>query len=532
MDQNLLSFLESTESYPHKPESVTHVQTHISHVFIVSSYVYKFKKPVNFGFLDYSSLEKRKKFCEREVELNRRLSEGIYLGVVALVKDGDSYRLAEAQSADGEVVEYAVKMKRLPEEYFLHSYLEQDTLSKKHLDRVADKLADFYLNQQPDEKILQYGEVETIKVNTDENFEQTRNFVGKTIAENAYKTIQYFTNQYFEQRANLFERRVAQKRIVDGHGDLHLEHIHITPESVQIYDCIEFNDRFRYGDLAVDLAFLAMDLDFNDRWGDERYFIDQMAQKLDDPELSKIIDFYKCYRAYVKGKVKSLQSGEPEVPQEDRQRARQIAKRYFDLSLRYALLGSRPKVLIFMGGVGTGKSTLAKQVAKKLNIERYSSDRIRKTLANLPLEERPPAKERQKLYSSEMSERTYQKLMDEMEKKIENGYSVILDATFNSSESRERLINLLTNRDADYLFIETTAPAAVIKARLRKREEQEGVVSDARLEDYTLLKNRYQSPSELDENYYATVSTDQPLQETLLDLYQRLVDKNIASSSH
>ena len=532
MDSKLISFLQSSDTYPHKPESVTHVQTHISHVFMAPPYVYKCKKPVDFGFLDYSSLEKRRMFCHREVELNRRLSDGIYLGIVSIIKDGDSYRLSENEITGNSVVEYAVKMKQLPEEYFLHSYLEQDTLTNEHLDRVADKLADFYRNQQPDDEILQYGSIESIKVNTDENFAQTRDFTGETIEENSYKAIQYFTNHYFDQREDLFERRVAQQRIVDGHGDLHLEHIHITSENVQIYDCIEFNDRFRYGDLAADLAFLAMDLDFNNRWSEERYFIDQMAKKLDDPDLPNIIDFYKCYRAYVKGKVKSLQSREQEVPKGERERARQTARQYFDLSLRYALLGSQPTVLIFMGGVGTGKSTLAKQLKQKLSIDRYSSDRIRKSLAALPLNQRPTAEKRKKLYSQEMSERTYQRLLDEMENILSNERSVILDATFNSAEARRRLIKRMDEHDANFLFIETTAPEAVIKDRLCERDEKGNVVSDARLEDYEKLKNRYEPPLELDNHHYMKVATDRPLQDTLLDLYRSLADHNISTDNY
>ncbi|MEL7833714.1 AAA family ATPase [Fodinibius sp. N2] len=531
MDSPLISFLQSPDAYAHSPDSVTHVQTHISHVFIASPYVYKCKKSVDFGFLDYSSLEKRRKFCDREVELNRRLSDGIYLGVAAIVKDGDSYQLTDEKAADDKVVEYAVKMKQLPEEYFLHSYLEQDTLSKKHLDRVADKLADFYLSQQPDEEILQYGEIESIKVNTDENFEQTRDFVDETIAENAYKAIQYFTNQYFEKRGGLFERRVAQKRIVDGHGDLHLEHIHITPDSVQIYDCIEFNDRFRYGDLAVDLAFLAMDLDFNDRWSDERYFIDQMAEKLDDPDLPKIIDFYKCYRAYVKGKVKSLQSGEPEVPKKDRQRARQTAQQYFDLSLRYALLGSRPSAIIFMGKVGTGKSTLARHLHKKLSIEYFSTDEIRKRLAGLPLEERTPSTKRDTLYSEKMSEQTYQQLLDKAESNIRAGKSIILDATFSSRSSREKLIKKLTSLNVQLLFVEAQAPENIIKQRLKARENQDDVISDARIEDFDKLDRRYEPPAELEGKQLVEVATDRDLTNTIEQLYRALAERNIITYS-
>ncbi|MGM0545797.1 MAG: AAA family ATPase [Bacteroidota bacterium] len=503
-----------------------HIQTHISHVFIAPPYVFKFKKSVDFGFLDYSTLEKRRRLCHREVELNRRLSDDIYLGVSSVIETEEGVQFLEEESDAESVVEYGVKMKQLAQEYFLHTYLENDTLTKLHLDRVADKLADFYNNQQPDEQILEYGKIASIKINTDENFEQTQSFIGDTISQNAYDAIQYFTNQYFERHADLFERRIAEERIVDGHGDLHLEHIHITPEKVQIYDCIEFNERFRYGDLAVDLAFLAMDLDFNGRWSEERYFVDQMSKKLDDPGLSAIIDFYKCYRAYVKGKVKSLQSGEQEVPQSEREKAARTASQYFNLSLRYALLGSHPKVLVFMGGVGTGKSTLARHFEQTLGLSRFSSDHIRKELANLPLTERPSKKERDKLYSRRMSERTYATLMDKMEAALGDGESVVLDATFSSRQSRQRLVDRLQDLEAGCLFVEATAPDDVVRERLKNRDNEK-VVSDARLEDFESLQKKYDLPTDIDASHLIKVDTAQPLSNTITELYEALAENNL-----
>lgn len=526
MDSRLIAFLKDKNSYPHQTDFVKHIQTHISHVFIVPPYVFKFKKSVDFGFLDYSTLEKRRRLCHREVELNRRLSDDVYLGVSSVIETEEGFQFLEEESDAESVIEYGVKMKQLPKEYFLHTYLENDTLTKSHLDRVADKLADFYSNQQPDEQILEYGKIASIRVNTDENFEQTQSFIGNTISQNAYDAIQYFTNQYFEQHADFFGRRIAEKRIVDGHGDLHLEHIHITPKKVQIYDCIEFNERFRYGDLAVDLAFLAMDLDFNGRWSDERYFIDQMSQKLDDPSLPAIIDFYKCYRAYVKGKVKSLQSAEEEVPKADREKAARTASQYFNLSLRYALLGSHPKVLVFMGGVGTGKSTLARHFEQTLGLARFSSDRIRKEMADLPLKERPPKEERDKLYSRRMSEKTYAALLDKMETELVEGKSVVLDATFSSRESRQRLVNRLQGIEASYLFVEATAPDEVVRERLKNRDNEK-VVSDARLEDFEALQQKYDTPTDIDVSHLIKVDTEQSLPDTTAKLYVALADNNL-----
>lgn len=522
-DQELFKFLGNRKAYPYNPEYVQHIQTHISHVFIAPPYVYKIKKTVDFGFLDYSTLEKRKHFCKREVELNRRLCSDIYLGVVSIAKSGNGY-VIESNSGE-ESVEYAVKMKKLDDQYFLHSYIDNNTLTNQHLDRVADTLADFYLQQEPTKEVLNYGKSDQIRFNTDENFQQTEQFIGETIDKEPFEAIRYYTNRYFDKNKQLFNRRIEEQRIIDGHGDLHLEHIHIRREQICIYDCIEFNERFRYGDWAVDLAFLAMDLDFNDRWKEERYFVDQMANKLMDPNLHEIIDFYKCYRAYVKGKVKSLQSAGEEVSVEDRHIAQTKAIDYFNLSLRYALLGSKPTVLIFMGRVATGKSTLAKHTSEKMGIAYYSSDRIRKTLAGLPIDERTPRSERQELYSTEMSQKTYTRMFEEVKVHIQNGESVILDATFSSRSSRKELIDELDAMDSEYLFIEAKAKDETIISRLRSRDEEKGTISDARVEDFEKIDARYDAPQELAGSNYLGVDTDSSLNKTLNELYQKLIDR-------
>jgi predicted kinase len=279
----------------------------------------------------------------------------------------------------------------------------------------------------------------------------------------------------------------------------------------------------RCGDEAVDLAFLAMDLDYNERWSESRYFVKQMSERLDDPELSTIIDFYKCYRAYVKGKVKSMKSREEEVEERDRNEARQIASVYFDLSLRYALIGSKPLVLVCMGRIGTGKSTLAEHLRDKLNINLFSSDRIRKELAGLPLHERPPEDVRKEIYSPDMSESTYSEMSKGAIESIQNGQSVILDATFSIKNGRHRLVRQLEEIGAEYLFIEAVASDETIKARLKKRDDSQ-TISDARLEDFEMLTERYDKPDEVDKNKLVTVDTGKKLSETIGELYNKLIE--------
>lgn len=522
----LLDFFKDRSSYPHQPANVEHIQTHISHVFIAANYVYKIKKPLNLEFLDFSSLEKRKYYCRQEIELNRRLCTDLYLDVVPVYKENGRYFLESDSEASSEPVEFAVKMRRLDKKYFLSEMIEEGLLNMEHLDRVASKLADFYDNQQPDEKILEWGSPDKIRFNTDENFRQTRPFIGHTIEALTWKTIRRFSDRFLDRCAPLFKKRIKEKRIVDGHGDLHLEHIHITPGRVCIYDCIEFNERFRYQDLAADLAYLSMDLDFRDLRAQSRYFVREMSGRLEDRDLLKVLNFYKCYRAYIRGKVKSIESEEEEISESDRRQARELAARYFRLSLCYALLGSGPVVLVFMGRVASGKSTLAEQLSNNPGMEYYSSDIIRKKIAGLPLNERTPSPEREELYASEMSIRTYDKLSELAVEAAGQGSNVILDATFSSRTQREALVADLDALDVNCIFIEADAPAAIRKKRLVKRDQEESI-SDARLEDFEMLEQRYNPPEEIDPPQLIRLDTSGSTKETLTELYTALVDRQL-----
>ena len=528
--RSVIQFMKRRGAYAHQPDTVEHIQTHISHVFMVPPYVYKLKKRVDFGFLDYSTLEKRKAFCEKEVELNRRLCSDIYLGVVPIFLSDGQLKLGSVDESarEDDIVEYAVKMKMLDEQYFLHTFIDNHELTEKHLDRVVDTLTPFYREQQPDKRVKEYGNIERIRFNTDENFGQTEEFIGDTISRLAYNAIRRYTNEYLDEKKALFERRVQENKIVNGHGDLHLEHIHVSPAGVCIYDCIEFSERLRCGDQAADLAFFAMDLDYNHEWKLSRYFIDQMAEALGDEDLTEIIDFYKCYRAYVKGKVKSLKSAEEEVDAKDREEAKEIASVYFNLALRYALLGSTPTVLMCMGRIGTGKSTIADWLSKSLGLKVYSSDRIRKEMAGLPLNERTPADTRTEIYSPEMSQRTYEELLSMGEAEIAAGKSVILDATFSKEADRQEITSRFQKHGIRYLFVEAVAPDDVIKERLKKREYDTECVSDARLEDFNMLTESYDAPDELASKQLIRVGTDQEMDQTEEELCNHLIDHQLS----
>ena len=240
--KRLLTFLSDRRSYPDRPRTVRFLQTHASYVFIASPYVYKVKKPVNLGFLDFSTLKKRRHFCEREVSLNRRLSSHVHLGVLPIfLKSG------KLTFENGErVVEYAVQMRKLDNRYFLPRLLKRNQVGPPELNRIVSALKKFYEEQEPTDAITGWGRIEKLKISTNENFRQTEEFVGRTISRHAFEAIRRYTAKFYQCNASLFRERMSEERVRDCHGDLRLEHIHLGPRHLSIYDCIEFNDRLRY----------------------------------------------------------------------------------------------------------------------------------------------------------------------------------------------------------------------------------------------------------------------------------------------
>jgi uncharacterized protein len=310
----------------------------------------------------------------------------------------------------------------------------------------------------------------------------------------------------------LFRQRIREQRIRDCHGDLHLEHIHITPRTLCIYDCIEFNDRLRYVDIANDAAFLAMDLDHNGRPDLSRHFAQAMAEALEDPGLLELMDFYKCYRACVRGKVESFRFGAQETAEIERRRAREAAQAYFRLALQYAVAGSQPLVLMVMGRVASGKSFLAGALAHELGWELLSSDRMRKELFNVPINDRGDAGALAQLYSRSATNRTYKALFERAAAHLRKGRGVVVDATFSRRDQRRFFREKLDSIGAAYCFVEVCAGEATRRKRLRQRDGRAGEISDARIEDVDAIDGIYEEPAEfLGKKLVRVRSTGRPV---------------------
>jgi uncharacterized protein len=516
---HLITAMLRREFYPAGPADVALRQTHISYVFLAGSHVYKVKKAVKFPFVDYSTLAQRRHFCEEEVRLNRRLAPATYLDVVRIcLTDQGNFFLEENAFAKGDAVEYAVKMRRLPEELLLSSLVRQKSAQTSHLVAIAEKIAAFH-ERASQQKARAHGSAAAIATNLRDNFDETRRFIDHTISRHSYETIQDYSKTFLKEHKMLMAQRAESGRVREGHGDLRAEHICLI-DDIQIFDCVEFDEGLRYNDVASEIGFLAMDLDFLDEPNLAAALESAYATVAQDRNLRALLPFYKCYRAYVRGKVESLKSAEREVADGERRESALRALRYFYLSSRYARGGSNPMLLIVCGLVGTGKSTVAWLLSALTGLPVFSSDSIRKELAGAAPSSHDEADYQSGIYTAEFTQRTYEKLLAVAHDRFAAGAGVIIDATMGEEPYRARFVDLANRFRMPVLFVECQAGEATIEKRLREREKDRNAISDATWEIYQRMSKEF-PPFSLPESCHMKIDTENDLVPGLSKIEER-----------
>jgi hypothetical protein len=518
---DLLEALQDPKIYSEKPEKVELLQTHVSAIFFVGEHVYKVKKPVNFGFLDFTTLEKRKYFCREEVVLNRRLCPEVYLGVTEIRLQNGRISLGEGA---GEIVEYAVLMKKLPQDSMMDRWLAAGKVTPQVLQKIAAKLAQFHAQAATRPEIASFGKVEVIRTNVEENFSQSEKYVGISLSAEAFREIRNRTRDFIEAHLPLFEKRVTGGRIRDCHGDLHLQHICLGDE-ILIFDCIEFNQRLRYGDVAADIAFLLMDLDFQGHPGFSAELAADYLSLSRDWSLYLLLNFYKAYRACVRGKVFSFRLDDPAIAPQEKAIAQQEARRYFQLAHQYAQKMNRPALFLTCGLMGTGKSTTARSLTDALGWKWLSSDTVRKELAGLSPHERRYESFRQGIYAPNFSETTYQTLFDQAGSLLQAGSSVILDASFKRERDRSAALELARKMRADFLLIECRCEDAIIQKRLSDRLRKGTGPSDGRWEIFQEQKESFEKIRGWDPDLHLSLDTRFPMEECLQRIFRHLLQR-------
>lgn len=481
-----------------KTKEVSLIQTHISYIVLTDNFVYKIKKPVDFGFLDFTTLEKRRHFLEEELRLNKRLTNDIYIEVLGIYRN-DSGGFVFKEDLDGVgIVDFALKMVRLSEDTILENLIKDNLVTPEMMELVTGRIFFFHKDapgdKDGDDHISSFGAVDKVRLNFEDSFDQTESHIGYTITRERFDSLREKQKEFFDSHGDLFEERVKGGFIRECHGDMHSENISIgrgkTEGVINIFDCIEFNERFRYIDVVSDLAFLLMDLDFLNRSDlsklvEEKYF---KLSRGDGAGGRKLLKIYKAYRAYVRGKVEGLTARDKNIGDALRQEARLKAIRYFDLCEDYLSETKQPKCIITAGLSGSGKSHWARKIKDETNFVHLSSDVIRKELFHVAIDKENPDLS---IYSKEASDKTYSELLGRALLEIIRGKSVIMDATFINEKSFIECTTEMERSGAEVTAFLFTADDDTVKKRLEERYSGGDFVSDADWSVYLKQKEKF-----------------------------------------
>jgi uncharacterized protein len=500
------------EFYPHPVQTpIRLVQTHISYVLLTGDYAYKVKKPMNFGFLDFTTLEKRQHFCQEELRLNKRGAADLYLEVLPIAQTnhqtsnqtGNQFQLGSTPA-----VEYTLKMQQFPEESLLTNVFERGELTVERLQELAGAIAEYHAKSETSDYIRSFGKVEQVRQAFDENYEQTAGYIGGPQTQQQFDETKAYSDRFFAERADLFAERMAQDKIREYHGDPHLGNICEWQGQLQLFDCIEFNEPFRFVDAMYDVAFIVMDLTLRQSPDLSAAFLNAYVEKTGDWEGLQVLPIYISRQTYVRAKVTSFLLNDPNISAEAKAKASETAAMYYRLAWEY----TQPKqgrVMMMSGLSGSGKSTTARQIAQKLGAIQLRSDAVRKHLGGVSLYEKGGAD----LYTAEMTQKTYDRLLTLGITLAYAGYTVILDGVYAHQAVRGRVIAEAQGHDLPIQIIHCDAPIEVLKERVRKRT---GDIADATVE---VLEQQSLEPfSESEQAIVVTIDTTKDVEPQIAGL--------------
>jgi hypothetical protein len=496
---DLIELMQKPDFYSHPVrEPIQLIQTHCSFVLLTGDYAYKLKKSVDFGFLDFSSLEKRKYFLNEELRLNQAIAPELYLEVLSITQAGNKFVLGGI----GNPIEYTLKMYQFPQEDLLINRFEAGTLTEENLEELGQVVAQFHAKTMTSEYIRSFGEVENIKAAIAQNHDQTKKYIGIAQTQKQYDEIRQFSATFLSENQALFKQRQERDRIRECHGDLHLKNICFWHNKIQLFDCIEFNESFRFVDVMYDVAFTVMDLDARGRKDLSNIFLNTYLEQTGDWEGVQVLPLYLSRQACVRAKVNSLLLDDRSIDQSNKEKAMQTAADYYRLAWEYTK-NTQGQLILMSGLSGSGKTTVAKQLAKRINAIHIRSDAVRKHLAGISIDHRGT----EELYTPQMNQKTYDRLLELGKMLVNRGFSVILDAKYDRWQWREDAIAFARSHRIPFKIVYCTAPIEVLRDRMARRIND---ISDATPDLLAQQQALFEPFSQLEQTYLITLDTTQP----------------------
>lgn len=465
----LIDALLQESAYPHPVERIDLIETHISWVLLTGDFAYKIKRPVVYDFVDFSDLSDRKTYCEKELELNSRLAPELYRDVVPITGKETS----PSVNGTGDVREYAVKMHEFPQENLLSSQIDRGDLTTEALDNLAVIVSDFHRSiddTPPDED---YASRELIQANVRENFEaiETDHLEGGILE--TFRWVREWSEERFEELASLIELRRRNGSVRNCHGDMHLRNIVEYAGDINVFDCIEFNESFRWIDVMDEIAFLTMDLTHRGRSDLAHRFLDRYLVNSNQYAGLPLLNFYRVYRAMVRCKISYLSDGSnPD---------KQLPNNFYDYlkTARSFTRTPEPVLIITHGLSGAGKTSVSQTLLERIGALRLRSDIERKRMAGVPFKQDGSDATDRDLYSKAMTVRTYDVLKNKAETVLQAGFPVIVDATFLKRNFRREFRSLAEQLEVPFRIINVTCEESELRRRLWKRQDEGDTVSDA-----------------------------------------------------
>lgn len=496
----LIQSLQNPALYPHIVKYFKLIETHISWVLLTGDFAYKIKKPINLGFLDFSTIDKRRYYCHEELRLNSRLAKDIYLGVVAISGTENLPQLSDC----GEAIEYAVKMRQFDPDKTFDQLLAHKQLTSKHIKQTANIIAVFHSRIERTKTDTKFGSANAVMQPVRENFSQILQIddIEKPVILNQLSS--WCDHQYTELTTFLNQRKQGSF-IRECHGDLHLGNIALIAGEVVPFDGIEFNESLYWIDIISEIAFLVMDLEDNQRQDLAFEFLNSYLQHSGDYAGLKLLRFYRVYRAMVRAKVNAIRASQS-TTEEEHQKAITNFQGYLQLASCY-IQAHQPMMIIMHGVSGSGKSWLSEQIIKRYQTIRIRSDVERKRLFQLSEQQKSHSGLDSGIYNQASSEKTYQHLLQLSIEVVNAGYSVIVDATFLQQKQRTLFSSQAEQLHIPFLIVHTHTDKQTLIQRIETRSKQKDNVSEA---DQTVLKNQLLTMEPLydhDLKYSITINT-------------------------